>query len=222
MINQRALAVIKQEYLFDILKAQDLRASSALYAYARYLNRLPIQYDKFPLYLKIFESNNRFAVDALIEGFVPEDFFDLVIVPNHYIFKKIFELLDVHRCNTLYEKTVRVLCGFVAKAYSKVESGYRIYQPTITDLNNIAKHLDESKDQDYPANRAILNILQQLGDLDRLHETDKQKLDVGRQCNRIRADFLDDQRKLVNAITSAVLKKGEQIDFGIEPEQLLP
>ena len=220
MINEQSLGKIKQEYLYDVLDAQDNRAASALFAYAQYLNRTPLQYDYLPLYLKVLSSNNRFAVDALIEGFEPEHFLDLIIVPNHFVLRKIFELLDFHRPNTLYAVTVRILCGFIKRFFYIVEDGYRTYQPTITDLNNVAKHLDESKDQDDPANRVILDILQNLSDLDRLHETEKAKLDIGRQANRIRGDFLDNQRKLVQAITSAILKKSDTVDLGIMPEQL--
>ncbi|MCG8335476.1 MAG: hypothetical protein MJE63_13210, partial [Proteobacteria bacterium] len=72
----------------------------------------------------------------------------------------------------------------------------------------------------YPVNRVVLETLQYISELDNLNETDKQKLDVGRQANRIRGDFLDNNRKLNQAITEAVLQKGGPADLGIVPEQL--
>ncbi len=170
--------------------------------------------------MKILETNNRYAIDALLEGIVPESFFDMVIIPNQFVVKKIFQLLNKHKSNSIYEQTVRVLCGFLRRVYRTVEDGYRIYQLNVNDLNNLAKHLDEDHDQDYPPNRVILDILQFLAELDNLNELDKQKLDTGRQANRIRGDFLDKNRKLVQAITDAVLIKSDTIDFGIVPEQL--
>ncbi|MBU2512485.1 hypothetical protein KJ966_14210 [bacterium] len=220
MFNEQTLNKLKQESLFEVLNAKNTRAASALYAYARYLNQIPLQYGFFPLYMKIFETNNQYAVDALIEGFEPERFLDLVVVPNHFVLRAIFKTLDVHRPNTLYEKTVRAFCGIIKRVYHIVEDGYRTFSVTVTDLNNLAKHLNERESQDYPANRVILDILQDMSGLDRRHETDKAKLDVGRQANRIRGDFLDNQRKLIQAITDVVLKRSETVDLGITPEQV--
>ena len=217
-MDEQALRKKKQEFLFDILKGKDVYASNALFAYARYLNKEPLRYEHFPLYMKIFESNNQYAVDALVEGIVPEDFLSMVVVPNQFVMRKVFELLDFHRSNTLYVVTVRVICGFIKRVYSIVEDGYRNFELTVTDVNNLGKHLNENEDQDFPANRIILDILQFLSDLDRLNETKKDKLDVGRQANRIRGDFLDNKRKLVQAITDAVLRKADQIDFGVKPD----
>ncbi len=220
MITEEASRKVKQQYLYDVLAAKDVQAATALFAYAQFLNRHPHRYEYFPLYLKVLEANNRYAIDALLEGIDPETFFDMVIIPNHFVVKKIFELLNSHKSNSLYEQTVRVLCGFLRRVYAIVEDGYRIYQLSVSDLNNLAKHLDEAQEQHYPTNRVILDILQYLSELDNLNETEKHKLDVGRQANRIRGDFLDKKRKLIQAITDAVLKKDDNVDFGIVPEQL--
>ncbi len=220
MIDKQELSIKKQQFLYDILKAEDTRASTALFAYARFLNIEPLRYEYFPLYMKVFQSNNRYAVDALVDGYEPEKFLTMVVVPNQFVMRKLFELLDYHKSNTLYEVTVRVICSFIKRVYSIVEDGYRNYELSVKDVNNLAKHLNEEEDQDNPANRVILDILQYLSDLDRLTESDKDKLDVGRQSNRIRGDFLDNRRKLVQAITDAVLKKSDTVDFGIEPERI--
>ncbi len=220
MIDEQKLKRLKYEYLYEILKAEEVRSSSALFAYAKYLNETPLQYEYFPLYLKIFEANNQYAVDALLNGFEPEQFLDLVVVPNHFVLKSVFKSLDLHRSNTLYVKTVRVFGGFLYKFYHIVEEGFRIYEPTVADVNNLGKHLDETRDQNDPGNRGILDILRVLSELDRDHEQNKAKLDVGRQSNKIRADFLDNQRILLNAITQPILEKSDTVDFGIAPEQL--
>lgn len=220
MLDNQVVDKIKQEYLFDVLAAKDVPASNALYAYASFLNQSPLTYEHFPLYMKIFESNNEFAVEALVDGFVPEKFLELVVVPNQLVLRKAFELLNSHKPNTLYTTTIRVLCGFIKRMYTIVEDGFRIHQPSVTDLNNLGKHLIEDQDQDFPANRVILDILQLLAGLDRLHESNVGKLHVGRQANKIRAEFLDNRRRLVHAITDAVLKKSDEVDFGIKPDQI--
>lgn len=220
MLSETASRKIKQEYLYEVLEAKDVHASTALFAYASFLNQHPHRFDYFPLYLKVLETNNQYAVDAMLEGLEPETFFDMVVVPNHFIAKKIFELLGKHNSNSLYEKTRRVLCGYIRRIYKIVEDGFRIYPLNLNDLNNFAKLLDENEDQNYPANRVILDTLQCLGELDNLNEKDKQKLRVGRQANRIRGDFLDDTRNLSQAITEAVLKKSDEVDLGVLPSQL--
>lgn len=220
MISKEVSRTAKQQYLYEILEAKNVQAATALYAYAQFLNRHPLRYEYFPLYLKVFESNNQYAIDALIEDLVPESFFDMIIIPNHFVVKKMFGLLDMHKTSTLYEMTVRVLCGFIRRVYVIAEDGYRIYQLNVNDLNSLARNLDEEHDQRYPVNRVVLETLQYISELDNLNETDKQKLDVGRQANRIRGDFLDNNRRLNQAITEAVLQKGGPADLGIVPEQL--
>ncbi len=123
MFNEQTLNKQKQESLFEVLEAKNTRASSALFAYARYLNQIPLQYGYFPLYMKIFEANNQYAVDALIEGFEPERFLDFIVVPNPYVLRAIFKTMDTHRPNTLYEKTVRAFCGIIKRVYHNMEDG---------------------------------------------------------------------------------------------------
>ena len=112
MIDEQKLDKLKQQYLYEILSAIDLRSSSALYAYANFLNREPLDYRHFPLYLKIFEANNSYAVDALAGEYVPEKFLDFAVVPNHFVIKSLFETLNRHQSNTLCEKTVRINLWF--------------------------------------------------------------------------------------------------------------
>ncbi|MBU3916577.1 hypothetical protein KKA14_13675, partial [bacterium] len=101
-----------------------------------------------------------------------------------------------------------------------VEEGCRIYTPTVADVNNIGKHLNETKDQNDKANRAILDILSVLSELDRDFNLEKDKKLAGRQANKIRADFLDNKRVLLQSITKPILSKARDVDFGIFPEQL--
>ena len=220
MINEKMLDGLKSKYLFEILEARSERGSSALFAYARYLNRERLSYFYFPLYLKVLEANNMYAVDALVEGYEPERFFDFIAVPNQFVLREIFLMLDSHRAESLYVKSVRVICAFLMRTYHIVEEGYRIYAPTIADVNNIGKNLNESKGQDHKGNRSILDILQALSELDRISETDQVKSHVGRQASRIRAEFLDHQRVLLQAITQPILEKAEETNFGIIPDQL--
>ena len=220
MVEKDPLNKLRRNYLYEVMDAGEIRGASALYAFAKYLNREPLDTHKFPVYLNVLRTNNQYAIDALLEGYEPEHFLDMLVVPDHSGLKLIFEVLDRYPSNAFCETAVRVLCGFLQRVYDIPEEGCRLYQPTVGDINNLGKHLDESLDQDELRNRIILNLLTVLSDMDRDHQPDKLIKDAGRQANRVKAEFLDNQRTLIKAITEPILRKAETVDFGVKPEQV--
>jgi hypothetical protein len=132
----------------------------------------------------------------------------------------IFSIFASYRRNELYETTLRVLLGFLLKVYELAEVGWQVYQPSIADVNNLGKILDESKDQDDRLNRDILDVLMFLSDLDTHHETDPDKKDIARQAGRIRSDYFDNQRKLTQSITEVILEEADEVSYGVPPEYI--
>ena len=221
MIEKRVFEKLKNAYLLDMLKCDDIRATSATVALARFLNEEPLQYNFFPLYLKVFETNNKYAIDALLADYIPERFLEVVIVPNNYVIENIFRLFTTFKREGMYQNVIRVFCGFLFKVYATVDEGIRFYLPTISDINNLGKHLNESKDQKYPLNRVILDILSSIMDLDAFaYKNDQVKLDIARQASRIRSDYFDARRKLNQSITDVILERAETTDFGIAPDAI--
>lgn len=221
MIEKEALNRIQNNYLLDILKAENLRASSALVAYARFLNDEKLEYNSFPLYLKIFETNNQFAIDALLRDYQPEKFLEIVIVPNNYILENIFKLFTRFKREGIYEVVQRVFCGFLLSVYYVVEEGIRFYMPTVADINNIGKHLVEDEDQEFPLNRVILDFLACITDLDSfVHKDVQERIELARQASKIRSNFFDNRRKLVQSITDVILERETNPDFGVTPDQM--
>ena len=163
------------------------------------------------------ESNNKFAIDALLEGYELEHYLDCVNA-NPFIIKNIFNIFSIYRRNEIYEKTQRVLFGFLIKVYMSSEDGYRIYQPTIPDVNNVGKILDDTKDQDDYLNRDILDILLFFSDLDAHYETDPNRKEIARQAGRIRSDFFDSTRNLNQSITDTMLAKAKENSLGMSPK----
>ena len=119
-------------------------------------------------------SNNRYAIDALLDGHDPEHYLDCV-VPNPYIVKAVFETFTSLKANEIYEKSLRVFLGFLSKVYFAAEEGYQMYPVTLEHVNSLGKFLDKSQDQEWPLNRGILDVLAAIADLDKPHETGRKE-----------------------------------------------
>ena len=216
-ITQDAVDFLKYRAITEILDAKTTPAADALWAYASFLNRLGITSDTYPLYIEMLASNNRFAIEALLAGHEPERYLDCV-VPNPFIVKACFETFGQIRSNEIYEKSLRVFLGFLSRTYSSPEEGYQLFPVTPEHVNSLGKFLDEAHDQDWPLNRAILDVLGCFSDLDRPHEPDVDKRNLAAQAGRIRSDFFDSTRRLSQSITEVILEKAKSPSFGIPPD----
>ncbi|HUJ76482.1 MAG TPA: hypothetical protein VL359_16595, partial [bacterium] len=186
---------------------------------ANFLNRTGITPDTYPLYINMLASNNRYAIDALLETHQPEHYLDCV-VPNPYIVKATFAAFATFKSNEIYEPSLRVFLGFLYKVYRSAQEGYALYPVTIEEVNSLGKFLDESQDQDWPLNRGILDVLACIADLETPHETDLDKRNVAAQAGRIRSDFFDHKRSLKQSITEVILEKAKDPRFGVPPDHV--
>ena len=219
IIEPEYIDFLKEAYLSDIMQGADTQAANALVAYAGFLNELGINSDSYPLYLEVIGTNNQTAVDVLLEGYETENYLDCVL-PNHFIVEAFFRFLDAHRRNEVYQRILEVIAGFFVKVYRSTEEGYALHQPSIADVNSLGKFLDESKDQEDPLNRIILDVLQYLSLLEQPHEQDPGKLEIARQASRIRSDFFDNSHSLVESMTAVTLAQAENPTFGVKPDHV--
>ncbi|MGA2975252.1 MAG: hypothetical protein ABSF77_08070 [Spirochaetia bacterium] len=210
---------LKHRLITEILESATARAANALWAYASFLNKLGITPDNYPLYINMLASNNRYAIDALLNGHQPERYFDCV-APNPFIVKSTFATFAEFKSNEIYEKSLRVFLGFLIKVYTSAEEGYQLYPVSIAEVNSLGKFLNEDLDQDWPLNRAILDVLACFADLDTPHETDLEKKNVAAQAGRIRSDYFDHKRSLKQSITEVILEKAKDPKLGIPPEYI--
>jgi hypothetical protein len=208
---------LKHRFITEILEKQTAKAANALWTYASFLNKLGINPDNYPLYINLLSSNNRFAIDVLLQGHEPEHYFDCV-VPNPFIIKSTFETFAELKSNEIYEKSLRVFLGFLIKVYTSAEEGYQLYPVSIAEVNSLGKFLNEDLDQDWPLNRAILDVLACFADLDAPHETDIDKKNLAAQAGRIRSDYFDHKRNLKQSITEVILEKAKDPTFGVPPD----
>ncbi len=218
-VTQETVDYLKHRVITDVLDGKGPQAANALWAYASFLSHLGINSDTYPLYIALLASNNRFAIDALLDGHEPEHYLDCV-APNPFLVKAMFETFDSLASNEIYEKSLRVFLGLLMKVYASAAEGYQLYPVTIEQVNSLGKFLDESADQDSPLNRAILDVLGGIADLDRPHEPDVAKRNVAAQAGRIRSDFFDHARTLKQSITEVILAKAKSPSYGNPPDHL--
>lgn len=218
MLKEAEFHRFLQKTIYEIIECRDVRAATALHAYTSFLNRKPFRYDFIPLYLKIFETNNRYVVDALLSGHVPARFFDFVRVPNQFVMRRIFEIMTMYPKNVFYQQTLKVFLGLLKRVYRVATEGYRIYPINISDLNSFGKFLDEKKKQDFHLNRDILDILLFLTELDEDGDINPQKQALARHASRIRSDFFDQKRSLIQSMTEVILRSSDDEGPGISPE----
>ena len=216
-ISPEAVDYLKHKAITEILEGEGPSAANALWAYASFLNRLGITSDNYPLYISMLASNNRYAIDALLEGHQPEHYLDCV-VPNPYMVKAVFETFMTLKSNEIYERSLLVFLGFLSKVYFAAEEGYQMFPVTPEHVNALGKFLDKSHDQDWPLNRGILDVLAAIADLDKPHEQDVRKRDVASQAGRVRSDYFDNARRMSQSITEVILEKAKSPTFGVAPE----
>lgn len=208
-------------FLLDIFKCKDGVAVDATITYARYLNKVEVNPDNYPIFLKLLEEENHWVVDALIGNHKPEEFF-IKVQPNTFIIKECFKMFTRWQRGGIYEKSLLVLFGLLMVMYKNPHEGWKVYPLTSTDVNNLGKHLDESKDQLYPVNRTILFLLDKIASLmEPGHPVeDERMVEVATQANNVRGKFLDMTKHLNEAIPDLLLEKDDYTKKEVAPATL--
>ena len=127
---------------------------------------------------------------------------------NTFMIKECFRMLTGWKAGEVYPKALVIIYGLLTVCYHVPEEGYRIFPLTVTDVNNLGKHLDKTKDQMDPLNRVVLTMLDRIASL-----IEPQKpmpsveiQDVALQANNIRGKFLDMTKKLNEAIPDVLAR----------------
>ncbi len=187
-------------------------------SYARFLKLAGMSNDSYPLFLRLLEVENHWVIDSLIGD---KDPFLLLssIHPNNYLILNAFKLLTNWHPGGIYPKTLAIILGVLQAAYSSAKDGYRIYNSSINDINNLGKHLNKELGQDDPNNRCILDILDRIGSL--AGTTENQDIEqTARQANSIRTFFFDKRKKMEDIIPQVLLVKSDYIAKEIAPNHV--
>jgi hypothetical protein len=150
----------------------------------------------------MLEIENHWVIDALIGG---RDPFLLLsgVQPNKYIVGRILAMMTRWHKGGIYPKNLSVILGVLQSVYSSPRDGYRIYPLSIADANAIGKHLDKEKGQDDPLNRAILEVLEKISDLEDAGNAEMDEVAIHGAA--IRNAFFDDHKRMEDVIPPVLL-----------------
>lgn len=185
--------------------------------FAFYLSQVGINNSNYHLFLKFIETNNKWIVDALLGKRDPRLLFS-TIRPNKYIIKKAFRLLTLWHPKEIYIKVLLALLGIIECGYHKPDDGYSIYPLSITDLNNLGKYLDESKDQLHEDNMTLLDVLDKITGLGEYRGSLIKNV-LSKHAFNIRIAYFDNTKKLTDIIPQVLLIKLKREDYEINPSK---
>ena len=205
-------------YMNDIIGCGEEYSVFAAVAFAHYLvNKVGLTPDNYPFF-RLIESGNRWVIEALAEGRDPERMFGN-IQPNTFMLQECFRMLTKWKAGEVYPKALVIIYGILSLCYEVPEEGYRLYGLTVTDVNNLGKHLDKSKDQMDPLNRSVLTVLDRVASLIEPQKPmpSREIQDVALQANNIRGKFLDATKRLNESIPDVLLVRGDYRANEVKP-----
>src|SRR6056297_926309 len=216
--TREAIMDVEINIIEIMIGCRTVEAVESSISYARFLRMSGLTSDNYPLFLRLLEVENHWVIDSLIGE---KDPFLLLssIHPNNYLILSSFKLLTNWHPGGIYPKTLAIILGVLQAAFSSPKDGYRIYNVSINDVNNLGKHLNKELGQEDPNNRVILDILDRLGFL--AGTTDDSNIEqMARQANSIRTYFFDKRKKMEEIIPQVLLVKSDYIAKEITPEKL--
>jgi len=196
------IAEIENRLMQGVFGCRSTEAVEAAITYAQYLSSVGITPENYPVFLRMLEIENHWVIDALIGG---RDPFLLLsgVQPNKYIVGRILAMMTRWHKGGIYPKNLSVILGVLQSVYSSPRDGYRIYPLSIADANAIGKHLDKEKGQDDPLNRAILEVLEKISDLEDAGNTEMDEVAI--HAAAIRNAFFDDRKRMEDVIPPVLL-----------------
>ncbi|MDH5656234.1 MAG: hypothetical protein OEZ34_10015 [Spirochaetia bacterium] len=198
---------LELSFLKKIFSCDNAESVSAACAYAAYMNKIGVNPDNYPIFLKMIDMPNHWVVDALVGKNDPSTFFEKV-QPNYYILRECFRSLARSTPKNISSKALLLYLGLLKVTYEVPYEGYEVYPVSAENMNHLGKHLDESKDQTNEVNQNILLILDRIASLFDPGRPDDEEaiITVATQANNIRGKFLDITKSLKEAIPDELLK----------------
>lgn len=217
--SEKEINDLELKFLHQMFRCKDPEGVDTTVAYARFMSKVILDPDNYPIFMKLMEFENHWVVDALLGERDPEIYFKAV-QPNTFIISECFRLFTKWKPKGIYPKSLLVLFGLLKVAYENPHEGYKVYPLNIPDVNNLGKHLDEATDQGNPVNRTILELLDRIATLNdpgSLPPPDSNASQVAIQANYIRGKFLDFTKHLNEAIPDNMLIPGDHAKDEVEP-----
>ena len=204
----------------EIFKLNDSVEVDVTIQFAKYLNKVGLNSDNYPIFLQILGMKNHWVIDALIGDNELETYFSH-IQPNYFILRECFQTITMTQRGDIYDRSLTIFLSIINVTYKIALEGYRVYDLTNEDVNNLGKHLNEKQDQRDPLNMKILTILDNIASLvDPAHkDIDPKKNAIAVHANNIRGKFLDMSKSLTEAIPEKLLEIGDFKENEISPSK---
>lgn len=216
--KRESILETENRLLHQLMSARTPEAVEAAISYAQFLRMSGLTSENYPVFLKMLEIENHWVLDALVGD---RDPFLLLstIPPNRFVVSKCFKLLTKWRAGGIYPKTRAIVLGMLQNAYSSPKDGYKIYSLSISDVDNLGKHLEKDEGQEEPQNRCILDILEKFGSLAGLQWDDSME-GVARQAMTIRSNFFDNTKMLEECIPQVLMVRGDYRENEKAPNEI--
>jgi len=208
---------IEYNLLMGLSGVRTTEAVEAAITYAKFLNSVGINNSNYPVFLKVLGIRNGHVIDSLL-GTRDPFLFMSSIQPNYFIVATCFSFLARYHTGEIYSKSLGIILGVFQATYNSPLDGYKIYPPTIADVNSLGKHLIEDKGQDDLLNRSILDILDKISELEGLG-IDEDMEDLAVHAHNIRNNFFDSTKRLVDVIPEVLLKTEPNLDKEVQPRK---
>jgi hypothetical protein len=211
------IAAIEYNLLKGIMGVRTTEAVEASVTYAKYLNSVGITNANYPVFLRILGVNNHHVIDALL-GTRDPFLFMSSIQPNFFIVASCFSYLAMCHTGEIYSKTLGIILGVFQATYTNPLDGYKIYPPTIADLNSLGKHLIKEKGQDDLLNRSILDILDKISELEGQNINEEME-DLAVHSHNVRNNFFDTTKRMVDVMPEVLMATEPNLDKEVTPRR---
>jgi hypothetical protein len=216
--SRESILDVENQLLQQMLSSRTVESAEGAISYARFLRMSGLDTENYPVFLKMLEIENHWVLDELIGDSDP---FLLLstIPPNRYVVAKAFDLLTRWRPGGIYPKTLAIVIGILQNAFSSPKDGYKIYELSIADIDNLGKHLERDKGPSDPQNRCILDILEKISQL-MGHQWNDTMEAVARQAMKIRNAFFDNTKMLEDVIPQVLIVRGDYRAEEVAPKMM--
>ncbi len=217
--TEKEIDALSLSYMKDIILSADEYSTFVAIGLAHYLTgKVGLNPDNYPIFFRLIESGNHWVVDTLVGDKDPSKFLG-TIQPNTFMLRECFRMLTGWKPGEIYPKALVIIYGLLTQCFKMPEEGYRLYPLTVSDVNNLGKHLDKSKDQMDPLNRVVLTTLDRLASLIEPQKPmpSNEVKDIALQANNIRGKFLDMTKALNESIPDILLVRGDYTEKQVKP-----
>ncbi len=203
-LSDEIIDQIKYNFFSNILLLNNQEALESAICYAHYLNNIGLNNDNYPAFLKILSTNNEYVTDALL-GSQNSFLFMNNLQPNYFIISTCFSYLIKFKSNQINDKLLEIILGYLQTIYNPPVFGYKLYPPTMFDLNNLSKYYNKENEKNNPVNTAILEILEKISNLEN-ESFDKNMEELAIHAHNIRNNLIDLIKKIDEVLPSVLLK----------------